>query len=410
MRIAIIGGGAAGMMCAATINENSPETEVFLLEKNDSLGKKVIISGGGRCNVTTGLEDIKAVLAKYPRGSKFLNSAMHIFPPQAVQDWFVGHGVPLKCEADNRVFPVSNNGHDIVAVFENIFRKNKTKVLFKHAVRKIEKKDQYFIIHSQDQADLKVDKVILTLGGQAYRQTGSTGDGYHLAENFGHHTSQLAPSLSSLVLAESWPAQVAGLSFAKATIKTNINKKHETTGPFIFTHWGLSGPAVFAFSALIAFENFSEAKPLKIFLDVTPDLSLDKVILQLKNYASANPKKLFKHALQLFVPLSFTKILLEQLKINPDKKNNEMSKVELRQAAEFLKNLPLAVTARRAGDEFVTAGGIILSEVDPSTMQSKLCPNLYFAGEILDIDGFTGGFNLQVAWATGRLAGLKSST
>lgn len=408
MRIAIIGGGAAGMMVAATINENNPEVEVFLLEKNDSLGKKVIISGGGRCNVTTGIEDIKAVLAKYPRGSKFLNSAMHTFPPLAVQDWFVSHGVPLKCEADNRVFPVSNNGHDIVAVFENIFRKNNTKVLFKHAVRKIEKKGQYFIIHSQDQADLKVDKVVLTLGGQAYRQTGSTGDGYQLAESLGHHTSQLAPSLSSLVTSESWPSQVAGLAFAKATIKTNINKKHETTGPFIFTHWGVSGPAVFAFSALVAFENFSQTKPLKIFLDLVPDLSLDKVILQLKNYTTANPKKLFKHAGQLFVPLSLSNIILEQLQIRLDKKNSEISKVELRQTAEIFKNLPLTITSRRAGDEFVTAGGIVLSEVDPSTMQSKVCPNLYFAGEILDIDGFTGGFNLQVAWATGRLAGLKS--
>ncbi len=410
MRIAIIGGGASGMMCAATINENNPSVEVFLLEKNDSLGKKVIISGGGRCNVTTGLQDIKIVLSKYPRGSKFLNSAMHVFPPQTVQDWFTDHGVPLKCEADERVFPVSNNGKDVVAVFENIFKKNKTKVLFKHAVQNIEKKGQFFIIHSQNQADLQVDKVILTLGGQAYRQTGSTGDGYQLAESLGHTAGQLAPSLSSLVAVESWPAQVAGLAFTKAVIKTNTNKKHEATGPFIFTHWGISGPAVFAFSSLIAFENFSEAKPLSIFLDITPDLSVDKVLLQLKNFASANSKKLFKHALQLFVPLSFTKILLEQLDINPTKKNSEISKVELRRSAEFLKNLPLTIKNRRAGDEFVTAGGISLSEVDPSTMQSKVCPNLYLAGEILDIDGFTGGFNLQAAWATGRLAGLKIVT
>ncbi len=409
MRIAIVGGGAAGMMAAATINENNPEVEVFLLEKNNALGKKVLISGGGRCNVTTGIEDIKTVLTKYPRGGKFLNSAMHIFPPQSVYDWFVSHGVPLKCEADNRVFPISNNGQDIVAVFENIFRKYNTKVLFKHVVQKIEKKDKYFIIHSQNQADLKVDKVVLTLGGQAYRQTGSSGDGYQLAESLGHHTSDLAPSLSSLLASESWPAQVSGLSFAKASIKTNINKKQETTGPFIFTHWGLSGPAVFAFSSLIAFENFSESNPLKIFLDLVPDVSLDKAVLQLKNFASANPKKLFKHTVQLFVPLSFTKVILEQTQINPDKKNNEISKIELRQTAEVLKNLPLTISGRRAGDEFVTAGGIALSELDPSTMQSKVCPNLYLAGEILDIDGFTGGFNLQAAWATGRLAGLKSS-
>ncbi len=408
MRIAIIGGGAAGMMAAATINENKPEAEVFLLEKNNKLGKKVLISGGGRCNVTTGLQDIKIVLSKYPRGSKFLNSAMHAFSPQAVQDWFIGHGVPLKCEADDRVFPVSNNGQDVVAVFENIFKKNNTKILFEHSVYSIEKKDKYFIIHSKNQADLQVDKVVLTLGGQAYRQTGSTGDGYNLAENLGHHTSQLAPSLSSLVTSEAWPSQVAGLSFAKIVLKTKINnKKYETSGPLIFTHWGISGPAVFAFSSLVAFENFHEAQALKIFLDIVPGISADQVLGQLKNYLSTNPKKSFKHALQLFVPLSFAKVILEQLSISPDKKNSEISKVELRKVVEFLKNLPLTIITRRAGDEFVTAGGITLSEVDPSSMQSKICKNLYLAGEILDIDGFTGGFNLQAAWATGRLAGLK---
>ena len=286
---------------------------------------------------------------------------------------------------------------------------NNTKVLFKHAVRKIEKKGQYFIIHSQDQVDLKVDKVILTMGGQAYRQTGSTGDGYHLAESLGHHTSHLAPSLSSLVVAESWPSQVSGLSFAKAKITNQANKKQAATGPFIFTHWGISGPAVFAFSSLVAFENFSEIKPLKIFLDILPDLSLEKVLAQLKNFINTNPKKIFKNTLQSLVSLSLANIILEQLNINPDKKNSEISKIELRRVVEFLKNLPLTITARRAGDEFVTAGGIDLSELDPSTMQSKICPQLYFAGEILDIDGFTGGFNLQAAWATGRLAGLKSA-
>ncbi len=407
MRIAIIGGGAAGMMAAATINENHPEAEVFLLEKNNSLGKKVIISGGGRCNVTTGIEDIKTVLSKYPRGGKFLNSAMHVFSPQAVQDWFVSHGVPLKCEADNRVFPVSNNGQDVVRVFENIFKKHKTKVLFQHAVQKIQKQDNYFIIHSQNKADLKVDKVILTLGGQAYRQTGSTGDGYQLAEVLGHHTSRLAPSLSSLVTSESWPQELSGLSFAKVKIIHSSNKKIIAQGPLIFTHWGISGPVVFAFSALVAFEDFQELRPLAILIDVLPDLSSDQILMQFKNYINTNPKKLFKNTLQLLIPLSLAKILLEQSGINAAAKNNEISKVALRQITELLKNLSLTIIARRAGDEFVTAGGISLAEVDPSTMQSKVCPNLYFAGEILDIDGFTGGFNLQAAWATGRLAGLK---
>ena len=409
MKIAIIGGGAAGMMAAATINETNSKIEVFLLEKNTSLGKKVIISGGGRCNVTTGIQDIKTVLTKYPRGAKFLNSAMANFPPQAVYDWFESHGVPLKCEADLRVFPVSNNGKDIVAVFENIFAKHNTKVLFKHSVQKIEHQDQQFIIHSQNKKPLVVDKVILTLGGQAYRQTGSTGDGYLLAESLGHSTSELAASLSSLITKEKWPSQVMGLSFAKAKFKFKANKNQEFTGPFVFTHWGLSGPAVFAMSAMLAFEKISPEKPLIIFVDIMPDLAAEKLAAQIKKFMLAFPKKTFKYALQPLTTLALANVILEQLNISLEKKNSELSKADLNKTVNFLKNIPLTIVGRRAGDEFVTAGGIKLTEVDSSTMQSKVCPNLYFAGEILDIDGFTGGFNLQAAWATGRLAGLKSS-
>ncbi len=409
MKIAIIGGGAAGMMAAATINETNTKIEVFLLEKNVSLGKKVIISGGGRCNVTTGIQDIKVVLTKYPRGAKFLNSAMYNFSPKAVQDWFTGHGVPLKCEADARVFPVSNNGQDIVAVFEKIFANSNTKVLFKHSVQKIEYKNQQFIIYCQNQKVLVVDKVILTLGGQAYRQTGSTGDGYLLAERLGHSTSELAASLSSLLTKEKWPVQVMGLSFAKANFKFKTNKKQEFSGPFVFTHWGLSGPAVFAMSALTAFEKISQEKPLTIFVDIMPDLAAEKVAVQIKKFMQANPKKTFKYALQPLTTLALANVILEQLNISLEKKNSELSKADLNKTVNFLKNIPLTIVGRRAGDEFVTAGGIKLTEVDSSTMQSKICPNLYFAGEILDIDGFTGGFNLQAAWATGRLAGLKSS-
>ncbi|MFA6307740.1 MAG: NAD(P)/FAD-dependent oxidoreductase [Patescibacteria group bacterium] len=409
MRIAVIGGGAAGMMCAATIVKNNPEMEVFLIERNDSLGKKVIISGGGRCNVTTGIEDIKTVLEKYPRGNKFLNSAMYAFPPREVKDWFENHGVALKCEADMRVFPVSNNGQDIVRVFENILSSDKQKILLKHSVTKIEKNKKQFTIHFKNHQALTTDKVILTLGGQAYRHTGSTGDGYALAESLGHTISNLAPSLSSLTTKETWPSDVSGLSFLNAKLKANTKKKHEFSGPFLFTHWGISGPAVFALSSLIAFENFSETKPLKVSIDLFPDLSLEDLKEKLKNFAQAEPKKIFKHSIRKVIPLSLATVLLAQLAIDGQKKNAEISKAEFQAVSTWLKNIPLTIVSRRAGDEFVTAGGVSLKEINPSTMESKLCPNLYFAGEILDIDGYTGGFNLQAAWATGRLAGEASS-
>lgn len=410
MRIAIIGGGAAGMMCAATIAENNPKMEVFLIERNNSLGKKVIISGGGRCNVTTGIEDIKIVLQKYPRGGKFLNSAMHRFSPSDVIAWFENHGVVLKCEDDMRVFPVSNQGKDIVGVFEKILAENNQKILFKHSVTKITKKNKQFVIHFKEQKPLLFDKVVLTLGGQAYRQTGSTGDGYTLGESLGHHTSDLAPSLSSLISKETWPSDVAGLSFVNTKFKAQTKKNYKFSGPFIFTHWGISGPAVFALSSLIAFEKFDENKPLKIYLDILPELSLEQVVEKIKSFTLSEPKKIFKHALRKLIPLSLTNVALEQLAIDEKKKNAEINKQELLKVSSWLKKLPLNIIDRRAGDEFVTAGGISLAEINPSTMESKICPKLYIAGELLDIDAYTGGFNLQSAWATGRLAGMSISS
>ena len=407
MKVAIVGGGAAGMMCVATIlEEHKNDVEVFLIEKNVLLGKKVIISGGGRCNVTTGIEDLKLVLSKYPRGSKFLQSAMHRFSPVQVRDWFENHGVPLKCEDDLRVFPVSNDGHDIVGVFEKIFRNSKIDLLFKHNMKNIVKEKNKFIISFKEQKDLEVDKVVMALGGQAYRQTGSTGDGYSILEKLGHKITELAPSLNSFLTQEKWPKELSGLSFEKATIKVKGQKKYQFTGPFLFTHTGVSGPAVFALSSLIAFEKYDKQNPLGILIDVLPDLSLDNLFLELQNLREENLKKTFKNTLHNFLPKSLAEKVCENLGIDFNKKNVEMSKKDLRIVVEYVKAIPLTVIGRGAGDEFVTAGGVELSEVDPKTMKSKIVPGLYFGGEILNIDGFTGGFNLQASWATGRAVGL----
>ncbi|OIO18607.1 MAG: hypothetical protein AUJ23_03270 [Candidatus Magasanikbacteria bacterium CG1_02_32_51] len=406
MKIAIAGGGAAGMMCAATIVEEHPEVEVFLVEKNPSLGKKVIISGGGRCNVTTGIDDLKLVLTKYPRGSKFLQSAMHTFSPTQVYTWFENHGVTLKCEEDNRVFPVSNDGHDIVGVFEDIFKDSKINLLFKHNMKNIVKEKNKFVISFAEQKDLVVDRVIMALGGQAYRQTGSTGDGYDILEQLGHHITDLAPSLNSFLTQEKWPKELSGLSFEKAVIKVKGQKKYQFTGPFLFTHTGVSGPAVFALSSLIAFEKYDRQSPLQILVDVLPDLSLENVLVTLQKLREENLQKTFKNVLHRLLPMSLSEIVCGNLGISLDKKNVEMSKKDLQKVTEYIKNLPLKIIGRGAGDEFVTAGGVDTREVDPKTMESKICSGLYFAGEILDVDGFTGGFNLQASWATGKVAGL----
>ncbi|MFA6105366.1 MAG: aminoacetone oxidase family FAD-binding enzyme [Patescibacteria group bacterium] len=404
MKIAIIGGGAAGMMCAATINELSPKAEVFLIEKNTSLGKKVIISGGGRCNVTTGLEDVKRILENYPRGSKFLSSAVYGFPPSAVREWFEGHGVPLKCENDNRVFPVSDKGEDVVNVFKKIFKDFGTEILPGHKVDKIVKSGEEFKIHFTNFPELVVDRVVFALGGQAYRGTGSTGDGYELAESLGHTITKLAPSLHSFITAEAWPKNLAGVSFPKATIYAGSEEK-KFTGPFLFTHSGISGPAVFALSSLVAFESFDRKKSLPIKIDLLPDFSSEELFKTLKEKSVDNVKQSFKNYLRNFVPEAVAVVVCTENKIAIEKKYAIITDEELKNVAIWLKGAPLNAVGKGGGDEFVTAGGVKLTEIDPQTMESKVCQGLYFGGEIMDIDGFTGGFNLQASWATGRRAG-----
>jgi predicted Rossmann fold flavoprotein len=408
MRVAIIGGGAAGMMCAATILEKHPETEIVLLDRNDGLGKKVIISGGGRCNVTTGIQDVKTVLKKYPRGEKFLTSAMYAFPPEAVFNWFQSHGVPLKTQEDARVFPKSDDGKDIVRVFEELFSRSNVRVLLKTAVTRVEKRENTFFIHAKDQSlPLQADVLVLTTGGQAYRQTGSTGDGYAFAMALGHTITPLAPSLNAFFTNETWPAKISGLSFQNAKITAKCAKPKNFTGPFLFTHKGVSGPAAFALSSLVAFETYNHELPLAIVIDLFPDETIDALRLRLDEHISENKLKNFGNVLGVFIPKSLAEIALTELFIDDTKHANEIAKKDLNKLCTWLKAIPLHVVQRGAGDEFVTAGGVTLSEVDPSTMQSKVCPGLYFAGEILDVDGFTGGFNLQASWAAGHLAGSK---
>jgi len=406
MRIAIIGGGAAGMMCAATVNEEYPDVEVFLFEKNPGLGKKVLISGGGRCNVTTGIDDLSIVAKKYPRGEKFLRPILHRFTPSDVCTWFESHGVPLKCEEDNRVFPVSDNGQDVLKAFTRIFERSKTTLLLGYQVKGIEKRNTSFLISCKDKEPIMVDRVVLALGGQAYRHTGSTGDGYTLAESLGHHITPLAASLNSFITLEKWPKSLAGVSFEKATITAKREKLYSFTGPFLFTHAGISGPGVFALSSLVAFETYTPKQPLALSIDLLPDTSLQDLSTEMTHALLESPKKSFKNTLHRILPLSVAELVCEQLHIPLEKKNGEISKQTLQETLHWIKHVPLSAVGRGAGDEFVTAGGVELSEVDPRTMESRICPGLFFAGEILNIDGFTGGFNLQASWATGRAAGL----
>ena len=409
MRTAIIGGGAAGLMATATLHAANPNAEVFLIEGNDGLGKKVIISGGGRCNVTTGIYDIRTVLMKYPRGAKFLSSAMRAFPPEAVMAWFESRGVPLKTESDLRVFPKSDNGKDIVRVFDRLFGAPNVHVLLKTRVVGIERHTGGgFLVRTKGNTEpLAVDTVVLTTGGQAYRQTGSTGDGYAFAISLGHTLTPLAPGLNAFFTRETWPAEISGVSFERATITAHRAKRSAFTGPLLFTHKGVSGPAVFALSSLVAFEPYDAAQPLAITIDLFPDESAEALSARIRAHIATNPAKTLTNILAMVVPKSLATICTREATLPATRHAGEIAKHDIQRAVAWLKAIPLHVVQRGAGDEFVTAGGIPLTEVNPSTMESKICPGLYFAGEILDIDGYTGGFNLQASWATGHLAGTS---
>lgn len=409
--IAVIGGGAAGLMAAATLAEERPGVRVTLYERNPRLGAKVAISGGGRCNVTTGVLDVREALGRYPRGARWLRHAMHSFPPAAVIAWFEAHGVPLKTEADRRVFPVSDRGRDVVDAFSRIFERHRVEVRLRATVTAVERDSCGFRVltdgggHGESH-----DAVILTTGGQAFRRTGSTGDGYHFAQALGHTITPLHPSLNAYVVREAWAKGLAGLSAADAALEIaprGGGKPYRFRGPFLFTHFGVTGPAVFALNALAAGEPYDEGRPLALRVNLMPDLTFDRIDAHLQERLSRLGGRGVANVLDTLLPRSICPALCDLAGVDPATPAARLPRAGRQRLAGLIAALPLTIIGRKNGEEFVTAGGIALDEVDPRTMASRLVPGLSLAGEILDVDGFTGGYNLQAAWATGRLAGLQ---
>lgn len=410
-RVAIIGGGAAGLMAASAVKDMAPDADVLIFEKNAYVGAKILISGGGRCNVTTGIFGVKDLLKNYPRGAKFLMSAMFRFPPEKVMEWFEHHGVHLKIEPDVRVFPVSDNGKDVVGALEKDLREKNVQIFLKANVLSVQKKAEAFVVGvKDDMQSYEVDYIVITTGGNAYRHTGSTGDGYAFARYFGHTITQLAPSLNSFVLAEEWRRDLAGVSLAKVKLTlTSVDsaKFYERIGPVLFTHTGITGPAVFALSALAAYEAYTKDQPMSLRINFFPDVSPEELESRFQDFCNEHGKKRLINLLDLLLPKSLCAILVHYLRIDGDVLAANIQREQRKNVLHALQNFNVHIVGRGAGDEFVTAGGVDLQEVQSHTMESKLCPRLYFAGEILDVDGFTGGFNLQASWATGRLAGEK---
>lgn len=402
MKIAIIGWWAAGMMAAATIAEHS-DHEIHIFEKNNILWAKVIISWWWRCNITTWYFKKQDLQNKYIRGWDFLQHAMWQFWPRKMYQRVEAHGVPLKCEDDMRVFPVSNNGKDVVWMFEHIFREKKVQIHFKEWVDTLAHTQWMFVI-TTNQWTYKFDKVIITTGGNAYAHTWSSGDGYDLAKPLWHTTTPLWPSLNSFLIVEERPKLLSWISFSNAKI---THEKTEVIWPALLTHFGISWPAVFAFSSHTSFEPINKEIPLHIRFAPFAEINQEKWTTMLTKYAHTQPKKQLDTILNYHFPDRFVQGLLQHIGIIHTRNIADLTREEKATIAQTLgEGIQLTLIARRPGDEFVTAWWINTDEVNKKTMESLICPWLYFWGEVLNVDWVTWGYNLQACWSTGYAAGI----
>ena len=407
MRIAIIGGGAAGLMAAVSA-EKTPATDIVLYEKNAFLGKKLAITGKGRCNVTNtaSVPEMEGVI---PRGAKFLRTALYAFPPEAVRSFFEDAGVPLKEERGGRVFPVSDKARDIVDALVKKALASPCVTLRKEAILSVEKDGNGFLLRSEKGVH-RADRVLIATGGKSYPLTGSTGDGYRFAEELGHSIVPPVPALVPLVTKEDLPREAMGLSLKNCALKVKTlsgKTVYEDFGEMLFCHFGISGPMVLSASSYLDFEK---EKEYRVFLDLKPALTEEALDRRILSDFQENRNRDLINAMNRLLPQKLIAPVLSLAIPDTRKKVNLVTREERRKLVEAMKNLPLTVTSTRPLTEgIVTRGGVSLKEIDPRTMQSKLVPGLFFAGEVMDADALTGGFNLQIAFSTGFLAGESIS-
>lgn len=411
-KVIVIGGGPAGMFAAIAAAENGHQ--VTLLEKNEKLGKKLFITGKGRCNITNS-SDMDVLFNSVVTNRKFLYSAFYAYDNQMVIDFFEQAGLAVKNERGNRIFPVSDHSSDVIAALQRVLKKNNVEI-------KLYTEVDSLLYESADDENatkkvcgvklsnggiLKADNVIVATGGFSYQTTGSTGDGYRFAKEAGHTVTDICPSLVPLNAKEEYVRQMQGLSLKNVNVRIYNGKKllYDEFGEMLFTHFGVSGPLVLTASAVIKPELLKQ--PLHMEIDLKPALSeeqLDKRVL--KDFEEAKNKQ-FKNSIGKLFPTKMESVMIELSKIDPDKKVNEITKEERQDFVRLIKAFPLTLNGTRDFNEaIITKGGVKVNEINPSTMESKKVRNLYFCGEVLDLDAVTGGFNLQIAWSTGHLAGM----
>ena len=399
--IVIIGGGPAGMMAAIAAAEEG--ASVCLLEPNERLGKKLNITGKGRCNLTNDC-DLEEFLRNIPRNGRFLYSAYSRFTSADVMAFFEELGVPLKTERGNRVFPVSDRAFDISGALERRLKKLRVSILRDRAEALIIQDGVLWGIKG-DKADYEAGQVVVATGGVSYPLTGSTGDGYHLAKQAGHTIQEPRGSLVPLCAAGELCASLQGLSLKNVSLRVYENNKkiYSDFGEMLFTHFGVSGPMVLSASAHM---RHFDKKQYRLEIDLKPALdepALDKRLLaDFAKHANSD----FINSLDELLPRKLIEPFVLLTEIEPHQKVHDLTKEQRRRVLTLLKALPIEVTGPRpVAEAIVTSGGVTVKEINPSTMESKLLSGLYFAGEVLDVDAYTGGFNLQIAWCTGRLVG-----
>ena len=418
MKVVVIGGGPAGMMSAIMAKEAG--NEVILIEKMKSLGRKLLITGKGRCNITSSLP-MEEFIKNTPGNGKFLYSVFNNFSNKDIIKFLNKEGLEVKEERGNRIFPVTDKSQDVLDCFIKKLKKDKVEIHYNEKVEEIlyDKKEDEKIVTGvrTSKGEIKADKVILATGGKSYPLTGSTGDGYSLAQKLGHNITDLKPSLVPVEIFEkSICKNLQGLSLKNVSIKIvdNENKKeiYSDFGEMLFTHFGVSGPIILSSSAhLVRYKNIDEKfknKNIKLVIDFKPALSEEKLEARILRDFEEFKNKQFKNSLDKLLPQKLIPVIIEQSSINENKKVNEITKEERKKLVILLKNFTLTLEKLRPIEEaIITSGGINIKEINPKTMESKLVQNLYFAGEIIDVDSYTGGFNLQIAYSTGYVAGLS---
>lgn len=405
-KVIVIGAGPAGLMAAGKAAERGFDT--VLVEKNDRVGKKLLISGKGRCNITN-ITDIEGLIENIPGNGNFLYSAFYTFSNEDLIKFLNELGLKTKVERGGRVFPESDKASDVVETLLKFIHKNGVKLFLKSPVQEIKAAGgRVRSVVLRDGRELLCDSVVLSTGGVSYPGTGSTGEGFEMVKKLGHTVTDLKPSLVPLITEEEWVKDLQGLSLKNVSIilKDKGGKKiYSDFGEMLFTHFGVSGPVILSASRHILDCNY---KDIKLIVDLKPALNEDKLDERLKRDFEKYSRKQFKNSLDELLPQKMIPVIIRLSNIPPDKFVNQITKEERKNLLKLLKNFEMNIIGSRPVKEaIVTAGGVSTDEINPSTMESRIIQGLFFAGEIIDVDGYTGGFNLTIAFSTGYLAGIS---